>query len=60
MKAYGRHKKDCWCCPGHDKFPLRVITTVGVSMLIPVILKLCIGRSDAVLVLFVLMKIEEN
>jgi hypothetical protein len=21
MKAYGRHKKDCWCCPGHDKFP---------------------------------------
>ena len=21
MKAYGRRKADCWCCPGHDKFP---------------------------------------
>jgi hypothetical protein len=21
MKAYGVHKKDAGCCPGHDKYP---------------------------------------
>lgn len=21
MKAYGVDRKDCGCCPGHDKFP---------------------------------------
>lgn len=21
MKAYGRHRKDHGCCPGHDKYP---------------------------------------
>ncbi len=21
MKPYGRLKRDCQCCPGHDKFP---------------------------------------
>lgn len=21
MKAYGRKKQDCGCCPGHDTFP---------------------------------------
>jgi hypothetical protein len=53
-------KRIAGAAPGMISSLLRVITTVGVSMLIPVILKLCIGRSDAVLVLFVLMKIEEN
>jgi hypothetical protein len=21
MKPYGVHRRDCGCCPGHDKFP---------------------------------------
>lgn len=21
MRAYGVHRNDCGCCPGHDKFP---------------------------------------
>jgi hypothetical protein len=22
VKAYGIKRKDHWCCPGHDKFPM--------------------------------------
>lgn len=21
MQQEGKHSMDCWCCPGHDKFP---------------------------------------